>query len=216
MPHLFASAAIGFGALFVSSLAHAEDGASARRPEPAAHVEPSRLAPSTDDWYGWQTFTVDGASVVAVTLGLASDGPGAQRGLLLVGMSTFALGPPLVHALRGRLGLAAGDLGVRLAAMGLGLLVGGAIGASTVAPLPPCEPSTNTECPLFGDLHGLDQTLEGAMIGLAVGALGASLLDGLVLARESPPKEAAARGFSWSPSLSPLPSGLSAGVVGRF
>lgn len=97
--------------------AHADDGvvvvdsAPVAVPPPVATAEPPRTsvvvyyAPAppvaeTSGWYGGQTLATDAASGALVGLGVAINGS-SSAALALTGLSGFALGAPIVHAVHG-------------------------------------------------------------------------------------------------------------------
>lgn len=93
----------------------------------------------------------------------------------IVGMTALLFGAPAVHLVRGRVGVAFADLGVRIGLIGgLGAL-GGYLGYHVDN-----ESSYDPGTTRYGGYAG-------AVVGLTVGVLGASLIDTLVFARESRP-----------------------------
>lgn len=63
----------------------------------------------------------------------------------------------------------------------------------------------------------LDDTMNGLLVGALVGAATASTIDAAVLAREpGRPSEAPAPAVAWSPSVSMVKSGATAGLRGTF
>jgi len=169
-----------------------------------AYAPPAAPA-SRGGWYGWQTLTVDGVSLVTMPFELAANTPSSTY-LFVGSLSGFAFGAPLVHAAHGRWGTAAADLGMRVGFLAVGNLAGAAIGkvgspASCNHELPGC----------------LTQTSTGMVVGATIGALAASLLDASVLARGARPSEVPpVPSFTWSPTASVLPSGGAAGLTGTF
>jgi hypothetical protein len=199
---LFSAAAI---VLAVEVPARADDSAPTDPPPPAV-----------TQWYGWQTMLTDGLSVGLLSAGAVSDNTGAQWPLGIAGLTGFTFAAPAVHAAHGRWGLAAADLGLRVAALTLGAFVGGEVGSATVPPSP-CDRLPGASGCITPFLYGMDQTVSGALVGAALGGLVASAIDATVLSREKVlPKEGTGTGFSWSPSLAPMKDGIAAGVTGRF
>lgn len=74
-----------------------------------------------ESWYGWQTLTTDGLAltglVVAGTLS-DSDHQSAPQIAGLTSLSTYMLGAPIIHAVHGNWGAAAGSLGLRTLPLG--------------------------------------------------------------------------------------------------
>jgi hypothetical protein len=189
---------------------------AARADEPAVTLAPPVSTPVSTEWYGWETIATDGGSALALTLGTVSDNPGAQWGLSIAGFAGYGLGAPIMHAARGRWKTAVADLGLRVGAVLVGGLVGLGIGTAAVSSKPACPGLTSSSsCAPF--LYGLDTQVNGMMIGAAVGAVTASVLDATVLARETRHHaDTPSTGFRWSPTLAPLPGGAAGGVAGSF
>jgi hypothetical protein len=120
-------------------------------------------------WYGWQTLTTDGLAM-GMTLGsFAYNGDGNV--VTLLGLGTFALGAPVVHAFHGRFQYAFGSLALRV---GLPLL---ALGVAS------------SEC--SGECGGLI-LLDLILIPLAI--IGPPVIDAGLFAWEKP--EPVQRGLS--------------------
>lgn len=132
-------------------------------PSPAA---PSPPAPPTlrSHWYGWQALTVDGAAVI---IALTSGFTGAWGGV--GGLTTYAVGAPIVHMAHGHLGKGMADIGLRV---GLPLLFG-TIGYA----------SGNQSCHSDG-FFCLPPAVGDAVIGGLIGYAGAVIIDAAFLARE--------------------------------
>jgi hypothetical protein len=115
-------------------------------------------------WYGWQTLTLDGVAIASGAILAKGDFDGA--GWVWIG--TYALAPPVVHALHGRFGMAFADLGVRVGAPvvlgSLGLLAGCAAGSG-------------------GD-DVLDACVVGGVVGFFLGYGAAIAIDAALFARE--------------------------------
>jgi hypothetical protein len=144
-----------------------------------------------EHWYGWQTLTVDGASMLVLQIGAA----GNNDRIALAALGGYALGPPIVHAAHDRWGIAVADVLVRVGAP----FLGGMIGAGTAT-------------------HQNDDDVGAAVVGILIGYAAAVTLDAAVFARETVPvhETPEATGFSWSPSLGVTTRGATAGVTGRF
>ena len=154
------------------------------------------------DYYGWQIFLTDAASVAA---GFAAGGDDLNRGLAVFG-SGYVLGGPIVHLSHGNPGHALGSLALRvgLPALGAWALFG---------PERACHDTPDTEGSCGEDV------IARAVAGVVLGALGvttASLLDWTVLGLsvEEVPVE---RGLTLVPQVSAGADGsLQFGVLGRF
>jgi hypothetical protein len=71
--------------------------------------------------YAAHTLIVDGIALGVFLAGAASE----SDELMMLGVATYGLGPPVVHASHGRFGRAWGSFGVRVGAPLLGVQVGG-------------------------------------------------------------------------------------------
>jgi hypothetical protein len=139
-------------------------------------------------WYGWQTLSLDGLLLVGgvAMLPLSNSRSDLAETLLWVPVVGFAVGGPAFHVIHREPWRALGSFGLRT---GLPVL-GGAIGIGLVATCPPAEGD-------YGNC-GLGELIVGA----AAGVVAASLIDGLALARESPPSSPHLR-LSLTPFISP-------------
>lgn len=133
------------------------------RSRPAREAEPPL-------WYGWQTLAFDGAlfagSITALYVAGETD---VFESLAWTPAVGFALGGPVIHLVHREPWRALGSLGLR---GGLPAL-GGAIGIGILATCPPPDGE-------YGNC-GLGEFV----VGVGVGVLAASLIDGFALARES-------------------------------
>ncbi len=153
-------------------------------------------------WYGWQTLLADTFGVGLLAAGIAASDPGHddtfhRHGTVLapVGMAAFVLAAPSVHGiLHQQTRQALGSLGLRLGAP----LVGGALGLAAVGAV--CGPQSSEACPV-GPI----------VIGLGVGALAASVIDAVALAREAAPG-----GRTVLPVVVVAGDRLTLGLAGRF
>jgi hypothetical protein len=130
-------------------------------------------------WYGWQTLSVDGASL-AVLIGGASADAGAIAGIGALGA---VAGAPVVHVIHDRPGAAVGSLGLRLALP----IIGAAVGAGAAN----CSKDHEMFC-------GLGEVAVGFMIG----ATAAVVIDASVLAHETVVDEEPVP--SWTLRVSPV------------
>ncbi len=196
---------------------------------PRAYAQEASIGASPDGprWYGWQTLSVDGIALGVTLTGWATvsaSTPGSSplgSVVLGVGLTGYALGPPLVHLAHGRWVTALVDAGIRLTAP----IIAGAIGS--VIDLA----SNPNQCQ---DASGPCGPFVGAGVGAVVGYAGAVAFDAVFLAREPGPSatqpstmqpsttpedifaRTPARGFTLSPTLGAAPRGVSGGVVGSF
>lgn len=157
---------------------------------PAAPSAQPVGAPPPGEWYGWQVFLVDALGYTVAIVDWDHGGaPGA--GLLV-------LGGPIVHLLHAEKLTAPASLGVRLTFGAMGVAIGGASSE-------PCEGSGFTGC-----------TFHSAMIGGAIGLGVASIIDGGIFARESPPEPARRYDPRVVPTVQPVRGGVSWGLGGVF
>jgi hypothetical protein len=163
------------GALTTTAIA-AADGLEdpAVNHETRASVAPSAppaQPPAPRLWYGWQTLALDGTLLVGsvVLLHLGSDtNSDVIDTLAWTPAIAFVTGGPAIHLFHGEPWRALGSFGLRL-----GLpVVGGAVGVGLFASCSGTRSDGNC---------GLGQIVGG----FAAGVLAASLIDGLLVARES-------------------------------
>lgn len=204
---------VGFGALLLSTAAHAQDATSPGEAPAATSPEadkPSKtVKPSQDTvWYGHQTLAVDGVAIGMMALGLSSS---SRSGLGWIGLGTYALGAPTVHMVHGNWGRGIADVGIRVGAPvalgAVGLMGGVIVGVSTMS-----ERSNGLEPVILGTL--------GAASGVLGGMIVASVIDAAALARDKPAKEpeerSSATGVRWTPVASVTPEGATGGISGQF
>jgi hypothetical protein len=140
---------------------------SAPAAEPLPHGERERAAPAARreperEWYGWQTLSADAASFGMMFLGAES-----APGLVILGLGSFALAPPIIHAVH-QGDWTAPSLALRLG--GLGLIFGGAVVAF------------GGSCLSFGDDETPSNCDERAILGAGMAITGlASALSAVVL-----------------------------------
>jgi hypothetical protein len=201
---LVATLSISFAALAATpSLAHAddrEDPAAARVPlVPVPGPEGSQVdAPATERvFYGWQNLGMDAASLGLFFAGAYYDGDGATA-LGLAGLGGYLFGSPVVHALHGHTGRAAGSLAMRV---GVPLALYGITWA--VEDHPDCSNDGGWFC-------GLDAALMPIFVG-ALGAGAVMIADDFGLAYDQKPV-----GPSWTPTVSAGHGGMTFGIAGTF
>lgn len=153
-----------------------------QEPKAAVAPAPSRI------WYGWQNLLVDGAGQTsAIALGVIMAGRDGGASAMGTGLATYVLGGPIVHFAHGNVGKGFGSLALRA-----GLPASGAL-AGAVIELRSC--GGESFC-----------GLSGGFFGLAVGTVGAIVLDASVLAYKKVPPESTAKRSSRFESLAVLPS----------
>ena len=207
--------------LLVASAAHAgnergnvdvdDDGPSAA---PYRAAPPSPSGPTHVEWYGWETLLADGVATSFVVLAATTDSSRAGPPFAYTGVTTFALGGPIIHATHHRWGIAFADLGIRVGGVFLGALTGALIGSATSSNS--CGNASSGSDNLC--IPSLNGAAEGAALGLLFGVVGASVIDSAVLAREKvrDKDDAVQAGFAWSPTIAPVRGGATAGLVARF
>jgi hypothetical protein len=208
-------AVASLAAIFLPSLARADDGPSAPPPTlstaaPSTRGEPAEdsvVRPRESRWYGWQTLLVDVPAIVA----FAVPSPRGPAALTYAGLGLYALGAPAVHLGHGRGGIAAADLGLRVGAPLVLGFVGMAIEFATTTP----QPCGSGPCSSF-------RGVEGFALGFAGGSVAAVIVDASVLAYEKadPEVHAAMRASRPPVRIAPIvaagPRGGSVGIGGTF
>lgn len=155
------------------------------------------------EWYGWQTLSIDGATIALAVAGSAA-AKSAVPALLAGGF--FIVSGSIVHGFRGRGSAALASLGLRTGLPAGGTLVGGLIGFALTSG----ETNSAVASGVFGALFG------GA-IGGGLGILTASALDAALLGHETIPDEAhQASVIRFHPIAYVSPGGAHAGVAGTF
>lgn len=127
---------------------------------------------NVEAWYGWQTLALDLAAVSVFTLGMLEEDVAATA----VGAGGFVLSSPALHLAHARSDRALVSLSVRLATPLLLGVVGGLASGSARA------------------FESPRAALSYAAPGLAIGALLAVIVDGVILSRPDPDAAAALRG----------------------
>jgi hypothetical protein len=204
-PPLFVFATLTACLLGFSGVASAQSHSGGRAPEsPRVPLEPHSPVRDTKQtgrvWYGWQTLAADAASVGVVALAAATaDGDAA----LAVGLGSYVLGAPIVHAANGRIGAAMGSASLRLA-------------------LPVIAFSVSMSS---GDCDGVDDGREPSScgperaVGPVLGALAtATLVDALLLSWKAPPAKEPERAHHVSvrPSIALTRESRSLVLAGTF
>jgi hypothetical protein len=140
-------------------------------------------------WYGGQTLAVD---LAALALGAGARlvvGDGSWRAFpYMLGGAAYLFGGPIVHGLHGQGGRAAGSFGMRIALPAFGALAGVAVHHNRQPGDPP-------------DWFPRE-AVDGFLIGAGVGAVVASAVDAIFLARE-PARPAELLGSRFRLLLSP-------------
>ncbi|MGZ3419971.1 MAG: hypothetical protein ACXVEF_27585 [Polyangiales bacterium] len=137
-------------------------------------------------WYGGQTLLTDGA---ALGLGLAAAKFQSDE-LAWLGLGTYVLGGPIVHATHGNWGRAAGSLALRVGLPATLMTIG-------------CQ---------LDDTKG-DWGCIGAVIGgFVIGTISASIIDSTALAYERVPKQS----FTVAPTASVTKDSIGLGLAGTF
>lgn len=175
---------------------------TAQAPTPTSAPSPSEPRMRTE-WYGWQTLTLDGATLVGA-IGGSLAAKSAVPSLVAGGF--FIISGSIVHGLHGRGPAALASFGLRAGLPAAGTLIGGLIGfLATVG-----ESNSAVGSGVFGGLFG------GAL-GCGVGVITASTLDAVLLGHETvPDTETKTTSFRLSPTVGFTRSGANAGIAGTF
>jgi hypothetical protein len=185
------------GGATCARVATAAEPASAASDASSAAPTPQPGVVTTREWYGWQTLTVDGASVLLVTGALVAGTPM----LVYPGLLGFVAGAPIIHGVHGRPWMAIGDAVLRLVTLPLGAFIGAAV--------------ISSHC---GDGLGFGICVaEGAFAGAGIGASIPIALDAGVFAYRTHWVDATSpTGLVWQPGVIAFPHGMAAGVSGAF
>ena len=141
---------------------------------PGSAQPPSSSLHTVSHWYGWQTLTTDGASILMSVVALNSlsgSDSGTANALGLLSVGTFVAGGPIVHFAHGNVGKGLGSLALRVGLPILSGVVGSAV--------------ERTQCS-GGDFCGVG----GAFIGGLAGIAGTIVIDSTVLGYERVPERA--------------------------
>lgn len=185
--------------VLAASAARADEATPGGPPAAYAPMPPAEPAPSR--WYGWQTLTTDGASLLVAIMG----GAASSSGIGYVGLGGYLLGAPVVHLAHGNPGRGAASFVLRAGLPVLGFAAGYALFH---------HPDRSSGDWNFSGLG------EGAL--MALGGMGACVaLDAALFARESSPdEERAPSPPPYRPTMTPqvgyVRGGALAGVGGTF
>jgi hypothetical protein len=188
----------------------AQDHGEGELPPPTGHARHARwrkqsAARPTLEWYGWQTFAVDGVAA-SLFLGAVAD----HGNTTLYGLSgvTYTLSAPIVHLSHAQWEMSLASLGIRAVTP----LLGAAIGSH----YDDCQTASVTGGPRRACSSKWETT------GIALGGLVAVAFDGLVLAYQPARRVEASAGQEetaalrgW-PSATPLPGGILIGWAGSI
>ena len=138
-----------------------------------------RKAPETSTtslrWYGWQTLSLDAASLTVGVIGVNNMGEARSTGILMgsIGLTGYTLGAPVVHWSHGQPGKAAASLGLRI---GAPLIAVGLLSATSAA-----------RCPVAAeqdDAHYCQEVLKTMAVAGTISMLVASAVDAGTLSWE--------------------------------
>ncbi len=173
--------------------------AGAQAPGQTPWLAPAAPAPvyesiTTTERYGYQIALADGAAIAA---GLATENGGAMIGLYLAG-------GPIIHFSHGQVGRGFLSLGLRVGLPYLGAIVGAAVGESN------CQGVDDEWFCGVGEL----------LLGGALGAVAASVIDWTVLAKKTTTMERESLfqvgSVRANPNLGVTRGGVSLGLSGSF
>ena len=156
-------------------------------------------------WYGWQSLAIDAAGIACAAT--------FRQGLC---MTPFALSGPLVHLAHGRPGLAGASLGIRLAGVTLGALIGAGNDGCVERPLrtETVETESGYTTVVTGGNHcPLRVSATGALVGAAIAAAVDAALGFERLPPEAPAPRAAR---TIEPSISIASGSVGLGLGGAF
>lgn len=153
----------------------------------------------TRTWYGWQTLGTDAFAVASIAIAIASEEGDVLPGL---GLGTYVLGGPIVHASHGNWGRAAGSFGMRTA---FPVITGAVVYALNTCE--PDDPTDDTDSDDWCELGWGLAALTGGVIGTSI----ASVIDASVLGwqREEPTPKL-------TPTLGVTQTSALLGVAGQF
>ena len=189
-------------------LAHADPPSVLLAPEPYPVVSPPGLTPAQPPVsapapapgvasYRGQTLLADGIAAGLLVVALSSSDYNTQESMAKLSVGTYALGAPIIHVTKGRHGTALASLAMRV-----GLpIVGGMLGDSM---------SKGTEC--YDDYCETNNGGE-IVLGVFAGAIAASALDAIYLAKGDAPKQPEP---AWTPTARASQTGFAVGVRGTF
>lgn len=173
-------------------------------PEPYPVVTPPGLtpvvtapppAPGVASYRG-QTLLADGIAAGLLIVALSSDDYDSAESMGKLSLGTYALGAPIIHLTKGRTGHALASVAMRIGFP----IIGGLLGDKM---------SNDYEC--YDDF--CESNNDGQIVlGIFAGAITASALDAIYLAKGDAPK----REPAWTPTARASQSGFSLGVLGKF
>jgi hypothetical protein len=171
-------------------------------PEPYPAVAPPGLtpvaapvapAPGVASYRG-QTLLADGIAAGLLIAALSSDDYEQGESLAKLSLGTYALGAPIIHLTKGRSGHALGSVAMRIGFPILGGLLGD---------------SMSKDC--YDYYCGSND--DEIVLGIFAGAITASALDAIYLAKGDAPKQPEP---AWTPTARATQGGFALGASGRF
>jgi hypothetical protein len=179
-------------------LAHA-DGPLA--PEPYPTVTPPGLTPAVTApppapvvaSYRHQTLIADGIAAGLLVVALSSEDNRQAESIAKVSVATYLLGAPLTHVMKGRNGHALTSVAMRVGFP----IIGGML----------ANGMTKREC--YDYCESNDDEI---VLGVFAGAIAASAIDAIYLAKGDAPKQEP----SWTPTARASQNGFALGVRGSF
>ena len=169
---------------------------------------------ATQEWYGWQTLTADGAAIALMASGIVAGSGPAGAPLGYTGMASYVVTPAVIHGAHGHVLRGVGDAAIRVVTPVLGTIVGAFSGAALYASKARPAPADGAN-DYFSP--GFDALFTGAAIGFLAGVLAASAIDAAVLARDdAPAARPAPSGAVLRPVVAPSRGGVSAGLTAVF
>jgi len=186
--------------LAVSPASAAADEPTVQGPAPA--VAPSSASSVDPAWYGWQTLIADTADIALLLVALKTSDSSSTGAAVALGAVGFIVPAPAIHLAHGqsvRAGISFGlRLGLPLLLGGVGMITGqGSCGGSS----PPAPGSFD-----LSGLQCLDEAVQGAVIGAAVGMGFAVLIDASALAWAPRDHAPAAVPVALGPALQWMPT----------
>lgn len=179
-------------ALLVDGTSASGDDIAPKGRSPGASASMAIRPERQREYYGWQVIAADVASLL-VGLAMPDGGHGA-----IIGVTGYALGGPVIHALHGNNGTAVASLGLRLGLPLAGGLMGGVV---------------------YDYEHEEEDfdVLEYLAVGVVLGTATAALVDWAVLGwtDEHAPRPAEPK-YVLVPQVAVGENGMSLGVLGRF
>ncbi len=178
-------------------------GTNVERSEVTEATEATEVRTIPGARYGLEILLADGVALGMAAVSLKVE----QPGLGILGLTTYAMAPPIVHFIHGRPGRAAASFGLRIGSPAVGMMTGIALGCAV------------GWCSSRGDFGWVGAFIGGA-VGVGTGAIAAMVVDAVVLAREPDVTVRVPRGWDGKPRIAPtvsaLPGGGAVGVGGSF